>query len=89
MGAFAAINRVMPVTVPLVAPQYEHALILVGSVLFRSFAGSLTYDIHVEGNALLFPSSRWIILRYSKTCQARLDLDVMKHLKRECLEDRF
>ena len=62
---------------------------LLGSVLFRSFAGSLTYDIHVEGNALLSLSSRWIILRIPKTRQARLDLDVRQHLKRECHEDRF
>ena len=103
MGAFAAINGVRPVTVPLVAPQYEHTLILMGlgavpaslyasqyeptlmllgSVLFRSFAGSLTYDSHVEGNALLNLSSRWIIRRHSKTCQARLDLDMIKHRKR-------
>jgi len=60
-----------------------------GSLLFRSFAGSLTYGIHVEGNAFLSLSSRWIILRYPKTCQARLDLDMRQHLKRECHEDRF
>ena len=71
----------------LYASQHEHALMSRGSVLFRSFAGSLTYDIHVEGNALLNLASRGIILRHSKTCQARLDLDVIKHLKRECLED--
>ena len=50
-----------------------------GPVLFRSFAGSLAYDIHAEGNAFLCLSSRGILLRYSKTCQARLDLDVMNH----------
>jgi hypothetical protein len=70
MGAYAAINRVKAVTATLYAPQYEHALMLLGSVLFRSFAGSLTYDSHVEGNAISSLSSRWIILRHSKTRQA-------------------
>ena len=38
MGAYAAINRVRAVTATLYAPQYEHALMLLGSVLFRSSA---------------------------------------------------
>ena len=70
MGAYAAINRVRAVTATLYAPQYEHAQRLLGSVLFRSFASELTHDSHVEGNALLSLSSRWIIIRFSKTCQA-------------------
>ena len=64
------------------ASQYEPTLRLLGSLLFRSFAGSLTYDSHVEGNAFLNLASRGIILMFPKTCQARLDLDVMKPLKR-------
>ena len=70
MGAYAAINRVRAVTATLYAPQYEHTLISLGSVLFRSFASELTYDSHVEGNALLSLSSRGIIIRIPKTCQA-------------------
>jgi hypothetical protein len=48
MGAYAAINRVRAVTATLYAPQYEHSQRLLGSVPFRSFAGSLTHDSHVE-----------------------------------------
>jgi len=48
MGAFAAINRLHVLFLLRYATQYEHALMLLGSLLFRSFAGSLTYDSHVE-----------------------------------------
>jgi hypothetical protein len=37
-GAYAAINRVRAVTAPLYAPQYEHTLMLLWSVPFRSSA---------------------------------------------------
>ena len=47
-GAFAAINRVRAVPATLYAPQHEHTLMLLGSVLFRSFASELTHDSHVE-----------------------------------------